>query len=150
MTPDDLTAALSERLRRRGVNFNRAALEAFAADARREPAVELNIEALAERFRKAQEATTALSQQRVRAWAEGMALAAFGVLLLGFAALFGIGIAVARLDGSSADNTQNYLIGGCACAVGLTLVTAGCLRTVLGQRRPKEAASRADDSDGTS
>jgi hypothetical protein len=49
MMPQDITADLSDRLRRRGVKFDQAELEGFAASVGRKPASNNDIESQAKR-----------------------------------------------------------------------------------------------------
>ena len=140
MTPEDFTEALSDRLRREGVGFDRADLEAFAAAARRESAADPDIEMLAERFREARRAAErAQDRCRARAWTEGMSLVGAGIVFLGFAALAAIAYATGPAE---VDLAMVAIIGGGGAALGLALAAAGSVRIILGSRRLAADAER--------
>jgi hypothetical protein len=108
MTPEDFTAELANRLRRKGIEFNPADLNAFAADVCRTQAPYGDIEVFAERFREAQEA--ALKRKRARACLEAVCFFGIGGVLLGLAALA----------------VMNYAFMECGKGIiGMVLVSAG-------------------------
>ena len=92
MKSDDFTAGLANHLRRQGVAFNRADLEAFAADVCREPGIDPDVAEMARRFWEAcvEDVWEKLTKKRVRALGDAVIAAISGVLLLVAPALSGL------------------------------------------------------------
>ena len=154
MTPEDIITDLSAHLHRQGVTFNRANLDAFAADMRHEPTIGRDIEALAQRFRDSQEAAArALRRKRVRVWVQQMCAAGIGAVFLGFGVLFWLFLLCDRPSlpsvGASVD-TLMILIGACPSALGVALLAAGFAGAVRTSRRLTAEIDRMEKPDGES
>jgi len=146
MAPEDFTTDLSDHLRRQGVDFDPAAIEAFAANFRREPAADHDIEALADRFREAQVA--ALKRKRARAWLEGMCIVGIGTVLLGLAAIAWI---VPSSTGEGVEVEVDWvmvaLIGGGGGVVGIGLLAVGLTSTIFRSHRLSAEIDRTRNPD---
>ena len=148
MTPDDITAELSDRLRSRGAKFDPAALQAFAADLRDQP--ESDVEELARRFNDWQRAVR--GRKRAKAWVEGACLAGIGLVISGIGAL---GVLYPIIDspfpaGYNTLVVSWFLVTGGITAFGAALVALGLFRAVRASRRLAAEAEQVGDSDAPS
>jgi hypothetical protein len=145
MTPDEFTADLSARLHSQGVNFDAAALEAFASHVRREQAQGDDAQTLLDRFLEARED---YAQAMRRAFYAGHAVS-FGIVLI-LVGMLGLGVAafvgLTMLLASTPSSALAVVVVGLVFLAGCGVAAAGVVRavtaavTLAGARREAEEA----------
>jgi hypothetical protein len=146
VTPEDITADLSNHLRSQGTAVDPTALKAFAADFRDKPAGDRDIEALARRFKDWQRAVR--DRKRAKAWVEGACLAGIGAVFLGIGAI-GLLFWIIDRPTTAVDATTAatiwFLITGGIMAFGAAIVAFGLVWAIRSSRRLAAEA----ESDGS-
>jgi hypothetical protein len=138
MTPEDISADLSARLRSQGRKFDPAALEAFAADLRDRPDGDRDIEALARRFDDWQWAVArARDRKRAKAWVEGACVAGIGSVISGIGALGVLCpiIYLPRLFGNTVADVTWFVVWDGIMAFGAVIVARGLISGFRASRR---------------